>query len=182
MLFESNRWFALRVTYGRELQAKEALDGLSIRSFVPMRYEYVIHNRKRERKLVPAVSNLLFAFTRKAIIDDLKHTTLPYLRYIMKHDGENRQPLTVRDDDMENFIRVARQVEEDIRYVNAGDYDLKAGERVRVIGGPFVGTVGTLVKINGARSKRVVVELEGILRIASTAIPVNWLERCGSNE
>lgn len=175
---ETPKWFALRVTYGRELQARDAFDALSIPSFVPMRYEYVVRNHKKERKLVPAVSNLVFAHTQKATLDRLKHTSLPYLRYIMKHDGNLSMPLTVRNDDMENFIRVARQVEEDIRYINPGDYDLKAGEHVRVIGGPFVGTVGTLVKVRGARSKRVVVELEGVLHVASTAIPVNWLERC----
>lgn len=175
---ETPKWFALRVTYGRELQARDAFDALSIPSFVPMRYEYVVRNHKKERKLVPAVSNLVFAHTQKATLDRLKHTSLPYLRYIMKHDGDLSTPLTVRDDDMENFIRVARQVEEDIRYINPDDYDLKAGQRVRVIGGPFVGTVGTLVKVRGSRSKRVVVELEGVLHVASTAIPVNWLERC----
>lgn len=175
---ETPKWFALRVTYGRELQAHDAFGLLSIPSFVPMRYEYVVRNHKKERKLVPAVSNLVFVCTQKAVLDHLKHTSLPYLRYIMKHDGDFSTPLTVRNDDMENFIRVARQVEEDIRYINPDDYDLKAGERVRVIGGPFVGTVGTLVKVRGARSKRVVVELEGVLHVASTAIPVNWLERC----
>lgn len=175
---ETPKWFALRVTYGRELQARDAFDALSIPSFVPMRYEYVVRNHKKERKLVPAVSNLVFAHTQKVTLDRLKHTSLPYLRYIMKHDGDLSTPLTVRDDDMENFIRVARQVEEDIRYINPDDYDLKAGQRVRVIGGPFVGTVGTLVKVRGSRSKRVVVELEGVLHVASTAIPVNWLERC----
>lgn len=174
---ETPKWFALRVTYGRELQARDAFDVLSIPSFVPMRYEYVVRNHKKERKLVPAVSNLVFAHTQKVTLDRLKHTSLPYLRYIMKHDGDLSTPLTVRDDDMENFIRVARQVEEDIRYINPDDYDLKAGQRVRVIGGPFVGTVGTLVKVRGSRSKRVVVELEGVLHVASTAIPVNWLER-----
>lgn len=174
---ETPKWFALRVTYGRELQARDAFDALSIPSFVPMRYEYVVRNHKKERKLVPAVSNLVFAHTQKVTLDRLKHTSLPYLRYIMKHDGDLSTPLTVRDDDMENFIRVARQVEEDIRYINPDDYDLKAGQRVRVIGGPFVGTVGTLVKVRGSRSKRVVVELEGVLHVASTAIPVNWLER-----
>lgn len=143
-----------------------------------MRYEYIVRNHKKERKLVPAVSNLVFAQTQKVTLDHLKHTLLPYLRYIMKHDGSLSVPLTVRNDDMENFIRVARRVEEDIRYIDPADYDLKAGERVRVIGGPFVGTVGTLVKVRGARSKRVVVELEGVLHVASTAIPLNWLERC----
>lgn len=143
-----------------------------------MRYEYIVRNHKKERKLVPAVSNLVFAQTQKVTLDHLKHTSLPYLRYIMKHDGSLSVPLTVRNDDMENFIRVARRVEEDIRYIAPADYDLKAGERVRVIGGPFVGTVGTLVKVRGARSKRVVVELEGVLHVASTAIPLNWLERC----
>lgn len=170
------QWYALRVTYGRELTAKQHLDDQAIDAFIPMRYEYVIRGKKKEKKLVPAISNLIFVRTSKLQIDILKRTTLPYLRYIIRRDEEQRFPLVVREEDMENFIRVARRVEEDIRYLSPDDYDLKKGERVRVIGGPFVGAVGILVKVKGARAKRVVVELEDMLHLAAAAIPVNWIE------
>ena len=153
---ETPKWFALRVTYGRELQAHDAFGLLSIPSFVPMRYEYVVRNHKKERKLVPAVSNLVFVRTQKAVLDHLKHTSLPYLRYIMKHDSDFSTPLTVRNDDMENFIRVARQVEEDIRYINPDDYDTytmisNASVNVRSTpgtNGAILGTFGTGDEVN----------------------------------
>ena len=36
-----NRWYPLRVTYGRELKLKERLDKLQITSYIPMRYRVV---------------------------------------------------------------------------------------------------------------------------------------------
>lgn len=35
-------WFAIRVSYSRELALKAILDAEKIENFIPMRYEYVI--------------------------------------------------------------------------------------------------------------------------------------------
>lgn len=48
-------WYAVRVTYSRELSLKDYLDKENIENFIPMRYEYVIRNERRVRKLVPAI-------------------------------------------------------------------------------------------------------------------------------
>lgn len=53
-------WYAVRVTYSRELALKEYLDGECIENFIPMHYEYIVKNERRVRKLVPAVHNLVF--------------------------------------------------------------------------------------------------------------------------
>lgn len=177
---ETWKWFALRVTYGREMAARKLMDSmpeLILDTFIPMRYEYVFRNGRKSRKLMPAVHNLIFARSQRSILDGIKRTRIPYLRYIMHHEGETSFPLTVRTEEMENFIRVAKRVEEDIRYVSAEDFDLKAGERIRIVGGPFVGTEGILVKVKGSRSKRVVVSLDNFLHLATTTIPVNWIEK-----
>lgn len=171
------QWYALRVTYGREMTARNFFDEHGIRSFVPMKYEYIIRDRKKTRRLVPAVSNLIFVYEAKSQIDHIKHTALPYLRYIMGKECGMTYLITISLTEMENFIRVASQVEQDIRYVETPDYDFCEGEMVKVIAGPFAGSKGFLVKIKGTRHRRVVVGIEGLLQIATAVIPINWIER-----
>lgn len=38
-------WYALRITYSRELAFKQYLDDRNIENFIPMRYEYVVKGR-----------------------------------------------------------------------------------------------------------------------------------------
>ena len=37
-----NCWFAIRVSYSRELALKAILDAENIENFIPMRYEYIL--------------------------------------------------------------------------------------------------------------------------------------------
>ena len=64
-----NCWFAIRVSYSRELALKAILDAENIENFIPMRYEYIMKSGKRVRKLLPAISQSCFLFysTRKRI-------------------------------------------------------------------------------------------------------------------
>lgn len=55
----SNCWFAIRVSYSRELALKAILDAENIENFIPMRYEYIMKSGKRVRKLLPAIHNLV---------------------------------------------------------------------------------------------------------------------------
>ena len=65
-------WYAVRVTYSRELALKEYLDGECIENFIPMHYEYIVKNERRVRKLVPAVHNLVFIRSSRERIDRIK--------------------------------------------------------------------------------------------------------------
>ena len=40
-------WYALRITYSRELAFKEYLDSRGVRNFLPMRYEYVFRETRQ---------------------------------------------------------------------------------------------------------------------------------------
>lgn len=78
-------WYALRITYSRELVLKEFLDKNNIENFIPMRYEYVTRKEQRIRKLVPAIHNLVFIYSTRKKIDEIKeeNAILLPLRYIM---------------------------------------------------------------------------------------------------
>ena len=82
---------------------------------------------------------------------------------------------------MEDFIRVSEARYEDIVYLLDVSSKLRAGQKVRVKSGPFAGVEGTVVRVK--RSRRVMVELPGMLAVATSYIPDSDLEIVtGENE
>ncbi|EYE44060.1 transcription termination factor nusG family protein, partial [Bacteroides fragilis str. S6L5] len=135
-------WYALRITYSRELAFKEYLDSRGVRNFLPMRYEYVFRGERKIRKLVPVVHNLVFVYATRSEVDEIKSTvgaSLP-IRYIM--DRETRQPITIPEVQMRSFIAVAGNYDEQVVYLDPSVVSMKKGDRVRVTGGIFEGVEG----------------------------------------
>ena len=125
-------WYAVRVTYSRELALKEYLDGECIENFIPMHYEYIVKNERRVRKLVPAVHNLVFIRSSRERIDRIKDEmgmTLP-IRYIM--DRESRQPIVVPTSQMRSFMAVAGSYDQQLVYLEPSAVAFHKGQRVRV--------------------------------------------------
>ena len=127
-------WFAVRVTYGRELALKAFLDEEKIENFIPMRRDYVVKDGRRICKFVPAVHNLVFIRSTRKRIDTLKDRAgmnIP-IRYIMNR--ENHLPVIVPEDQMRSFILVAGTYEESVIYVEPAELQLVRGQKVRVKG------------------------------------------------
>ena len=104
---EAKQWFAIRVTYSREMALKEYLDRCRMESFIPMSYKEVIKGERKVRKLVPVIHNLVFVRSTREKLDEIKRDIslkVP-IRYIM--DRETRRPLVVPDRQMHSFIAVA---------------------------------------------------------------------------
>ena len=76
-------WFAIRVSYSRELALKAILDAEKIENFIPMRYEYVIKSGKRVRRLLPAIHILVFIITY--LFYSLPKKIELYIRIIFQH-------------------------------------------------------------------------------------------------
>lgn len=53
----------------------------------------------------------------------------------------------------------------------------KVGDRIRVIAGPFRGAQGRLLRVKG--HKRLVVEIEDVMAVATTYLPPRMIERIG---
>lgn len=167
-------WYALRVTYSREIALKEYLDAEGIENFIPMHYEYILKNERRVRKLVPAVHNLVFVRSSRSCIDAIKESqgmSLP-IRYIM--DREHRCPLIVPDLQMRNFIAVSGNSEQALIYFEPSELTIRKGARVRIIGGIFAGVEGEFVRVRNDR--RVVVTIEGVMAVATTFVHPSLVE------
>ena len=160
---DNNYWYALRVTYSRELALKNFLDREGIENFIPMRYEYIVKDERRVRKLVPAVHNLVFVCS--------VGLSSP-IRYIM--DRETRQPIIVPDIQMRSFMAVAGNCDQQLVYLEPSTVSFRKGERVRVTGGIFEGVEGEFIRVKNDR--RVVVSIRGVMAVATTFIHPSLIE------
>lgn len=149
-------WYAIRVTYGREKKFCKVLEEKGFETFVP------------------AVSNLCFVKTEKEDLDSYMAglgDVCP-ARYIW--DKATRKPIIVPDKAMEDFIRVSRFMADEALYLEVVSPKIREGQRVRVKAGPLMGVEGVVTRVK--RSRRVVVELPGIMAIATTYIAITDLE------
>ena len=178
LLRSERAWFPMRVTYGREVKVKEALDKLGIDNFLPMHYELVDPgDGNKKRLLVPAIHNLIFIHDSREDITLLKTTRREFqpLRYITKHFAESVADniLTVPETQMRNFMRVASVQDDSVMFLDNSDYLNKVGRRVLITEGYFAGVEGVIKRIK--KNKHVVVQLEGLAAVAVTYVPASCL-------
>lgn len=170
-------WYALRVSYSRVLKIQSELQGMGVRTFVPMMWKRCpvkSDMTKLQKKLVPAVSNLCFVQWTQADVE----------RYIQGYgdkspvhfywDRTSSSRLVVPDKAMEDFIKVSSSMDEDLIYITEISEKLREGQTVMVKNGPFKGVEGKVVRIR--KSRRVLVELPGMLAVATTFVSPADLE------
>ena len=170
-------WFAMRATYGRNMEVKNKLDEAGFESFVPMRYVVSIDRRGRKtKKYVPVVRDLIFVHTDQASILTLKqqHESLRNI-YIPSEDGRKR-PVIVSDQQMEIFMKVTKTLSDGLLFFTPDEVNLNKGVKVRIHGGQFNGLEGTFIKVRGARDKRVVVEVSGVIVVATCSLKCDLIE------
>ena len=170
---EEKLWYAIRVTYNRELKVKDDLDTRGITNFVPMQYRREERNGVMVKRLVPSVHNLIFILMTPTEMREYKMSTALPIRYIM--DRVNHKPITVPTREMENFIKVAGTYDEKLVYLSPDMGNFVRGERVRIIGGMFAGAEGIFVRVKGDR--RVVVNVEGLVAVATTFVHPSMIEK-----
>lgn len=163
---EEKVWYAIRVTFNREMKVKDDLDSRGIESFIPMKYVMCIRRGRRVKKLVPSIHNLIFFHIRPSLMKEYKATTKLPIRYIM--NPATKKPVVVPEDQMRNFIAVAGNYDEQLEYIEVKPGKFTRGDHVRILGGPFEGAEGVLQRVKG--NHRVVVVIEGVMAVASTYI------------
>ena len=172
-------WYALRVSYSRELKVRDKLNELGVKTFVPMMWRRCpvkpgMTKGKPSRRLVPAVGNLCFAYSTRAELEDFIRgygETSPVHFY---WDRTANKPLTVPEKAMNDFIAVSSTLDEDLIYITEITSKLREGQTVKVKEGPFKGIEGKVVRIR--KSRRILVELPGMLAVATTYIQPEYLE------
>ena len=170
---EAKEWFAIRVTFNREMKVKDDLDARGIENFIPMKYVMGVRRGRRVKKLVPTIHNLIFFHIEPSLMKEYKAQTHLPIRYIM--NPATRKPVIIPKAEMDNFIAVAGTYDEQLVYLSPDTKGLTRGDRVRILGGPFEGAEGVLKRVKG--NSRVVVSIEGIVAVATTVIHPSLIEK-----
>lgn len=164
---EKELWFAMRATYRREAAACKLLDGEHVRHFIPMRYEERMLKGKKIRQWIPVVRNLMFVYATPGKIKEIK-AKVEYLQYIT--DLRSGRKIIVPEEQMRRFIAVAGTYNEQLLWFRPEELNLSKGTRVRITGGEFEGLEGVFVKVKGARDRRVVISIQGVIAVAIATI------------
>lgn len=169
-------WFAMSAPYGRVLKAKALLDSKAVKNFIPMKYEMFCDKAgNKTRKLVPAISNLIFAYTTKETIQSIKQN-VPFLQYLIKREDDRNLPIIVPDKQMEQFIKVCETHDEKLLYLAPDEIQLDKGTPVKIIGSAFDGIEGLFVRVKGKRKKQVVVLIQSVTAVVLAEFDDGYLQ------
>lgn len=175
---ESLHWYVLRCFYGKELTLQQRIqDNHLVECFVPI--EKIRQKDKHGRFVWTqrcALTGYVFVHTYATELSRLTGDNPNTFVMSRKEKGLWR-PVTVPDRDMASFIRVAGNKEQRIAYLDPSKLNLRQGDRVRVIGGSFVGVEGTFMQIGGKHEKRVIIQLDNLIAVATAAIPASLVEK-----
>ena len=179
---ENRQWFVLRVLYGRIIKAKAFVEAKGFECYVPMRYKEVRKQGKKRIITEPLLSSFLFVHATaeqvETLLYEIKVSTdesRNLLSYYFDHtyqrqDNPDRNPpLIIRDEAMDNFIKLTSIKNPHVIPVTSENIQYKLGDHVIVTEGDFEGIQGRVARIAG--QQRVIVELFGGCLVASAYIP-----------
>ena len=178
----NKRWFVLRVSYGRIDKAKTFVEAKGLECYVPLQYKEVRKQGKKRIITEPLLPSFLFVHATAEQVENLLHDikivaneSRALLSYYFNHtihrqDNPNRNPpLTIRDEAMNNFIRLTSIKNPHIIPVTSNNIQFKLGDNVVVTEGEFKGIHGRVARIAG--QQRVVVELFDGCLVATAYVP-----------
>ena len=178
----NKQWFVLRVSYGRIIKAKAFVEAKGLECYVPLRYKEVRKQGKKRIITSPLLPSFFFVHATAEQVETLLHDnkvvandSRPLLSYYFDHtihlqDNPNRNPpLTIRDEAMNNFIRLTSIKNPHIIPVTSNNIQFKLGDNVVVTEGEFKGIHGRVARIAG--QQRVVVELFDGCLVATAYVP-----------
>lgn len=184
------RWYVLRATHGR---AKAVYDELMRRQIPGVEFYIAVHYEKRynqsfddpQEELIPKylLPNWVFVHCSKEQYKMLfinMEYPIPGLSVCYdkcRHDTYGINPfLYIPDYQMCSFRAIVDSYEADVVVDQAEVPEYLAGERVRILGGPFKGVEGFVMRWK-KQQKRVFVLLQGIGCVGTTYVPNFLLEK-----
>ena len=178
----NKQWFVLRVSYGRIDKAKTFVEAKGLECYVPLQYKEVRKQGKKRIITEPLLPSFLFVHATAEQVENLLHDikivaneSRALLSYYFDHtihrqgNPDRNPPLTIRDEAMNNFIRLTSIKNPHIIPVTSDNIQFKLGDNVVVTEGEFKGVHGRVARIAG--QQRVVVELFDGCLVATAYVP-----------
>ena len=165
-------WFALNVPYNRAEKVVVETDGDGIQTFRPMQQVEVFRDGEKVYREQPIIPSLLFIRCSEQYLREIRRK-LPFNVYVYTKP-RTANPAPIPEKEMENFIKVMSLKVEGMTLLDA-DANYLVGESVRVTQGVFKGAEGYIKRIKG--NKRLIVSVEGVVAVATSYIPMSFLEK-----
>lgn len=172
-------WYVMRA-YKNEAKAEETLSAKGLEFFIAKMYTVRVTHGGKEKKrcLVPAIPGIVFVHASHTEIINFKKV-YNFLQFVTTKNDGMTDYLIVPEKQMNDFIKVAGKYEEEITYYSPDEIQLDKGTRVKIHGGVFDGVEGTLLKVKGKRSKRIVVAIDNVSAIAISEVTPDLIEILG---
>ncbi len=159
------KWYVMRA-YKNEQAAENRLMGKDgLEHFIPKHYALRVYHGVKSKRLVPVIPSLVFVHASHRQITEFKKS-YNLLQFVMFGKESERNYLIVPDKEMDSFMKVASNYDEDMIYLKPEEVDLKKGTRIRIHGGALDNVEGVFLRIKGKRNRRLVVMLNGILGVS----------------
>lgn len=188
----NKQWFVLRVSYGRIDKAKIFVEAKGLECYVPLQYKEVRKQGKKRIIPKPLLPSLIFLHATAEQAETLLHDnkvmtneSQALLSYYFDHtihlqnNPNSNPPLKIRDEAMNNFIRLTSIKNPHIIPVTSNSIQFKLGDNVVVTEGEFKGVHGRVARIAG--QQRVVVELFDGCLVATAYVPKEAMKLYNEN-
>ena len=172
---EEEKWYVMRA-YKNEKKAEELLSGNNgLKYFIPKRQILRTRNGRKIICTEPVIHSLVFVFASQKQIVNFKRYICNDLQFVSWKRYDSTSYLTIPAKQMDDFIRMCTQKEQEVTFYTPDEIPLKKGQKVRVHGGIFDKMEGILVKTYKKRNKQLVVIIPDILA-ASANVDPEYLE------
>lgn len=179
---QTEHWYALRTTYGREKKAHDFINSHEGKAFMPTNTIEKNINGQKKLTEVSWIPNIFFAYGTE---DSLKrfvydNYNLPYLRFYYKHTHVGgrieKTPLIVPDDQI-NSLRIIcnTSANNDVLILSEAVEKFQSGDKVRVIEGEFKGVEGIIARFHG--QQRVGIVIDGLVTAITAYIPTAFITK-----
>ena len=172
---EKDLFWYVAVTYRKEKIIKQELDKMQIEHFIPFREVTKERFGKKITVSELVIPGYVFIHTDPKTSIALTRNLDFCMRYLK--EPKTYVPVIVPEKQMRDFIFLLTFPGYHTKIITP---NLKRGDRVRVIQGPFQGIEGELIRISG--HKRVVIRMSDVLAVATTYIPAAFLEKVEVSE
>ena len=182
-------WFPIRATHNRAQKLYNqlvAINNANLELYLPIlrHIEYSNEDFKNPTQYIadkPLDGSLFFM---RSTLNDfrslLEYKTMfpgltPYYDHFSINSYGTNNFLTIPDRQMQSFRIIVESGNSNIIVDQSEMPTFIAGDRVVVVGGPFAGVEGIVMKYK--HQKRVFVELQGVGRYATAYVPGAWIRR-----
>ena len=144
---ENEVWYAIRTFNCQEQKVSRYLQERGIVHFIPMTYSITqSSDGKPQSTLVPAIHNLLFVQrngNQEKVIQTLQECTIPIS--IFRQPG-SKEFCEISSHEMVEIRLLCDPEYPTAQYMTQSEAEVMIGKEVRVVKGPFKGSVGKLVR------------------------------------